>query len=320
MRRSRRNPSLALLPVAAAACVGVIACSSAPGSAMRNGSFTFEHDGYSIHYEVHGTGPVILTVPNSWGLTLQGLRNLYRPLEDELTFVYFDPRGMGASGPVKEDRDLGPEAVREDFEALRRHLGLGAVHAIGWSNGASNLIVLAAEHPDAIASAIFVHGNASFLPEDEKAIVENHPDLARVFADYGQEMKAAEYSIEERNARTKKFDTEEWFPFLFHDPELGRKELPRIFGDADFSWAHAQYTSRNWSAPDLRPELPKIRARSLVIAGRYDMLPPERIREVADGIAGAKFVVFENSGHFAPVEEREKFAATVLEFLGVRKD
>ncbi len=77
-----------------------------------------------------------MTVPNSWGLTLEGLRNLYRPLEDHLTFVYFDPRGMGTSGPVKEDRDLGPEAVREDFDALRKHLALDKVSAIGWSNGA----------------------------------------------------------------------------------------------------------------------------------------------------------------------------------------
>lgn len=287
----------------------------AKDNGMKNGSFTFEHDGHSIHYEVHGTGPVLMTVPNSWGLTLQGLRNLYRPLEEGLTLVYFDPRGMGASGPVKEERDLGPEAVREDFDALRRHLGLDRVDAIGWSNGATNLIALAAEHPDSISSAIFVHGNASFLPEDEKAIVEGHPDLVRAFVAHNREMAGAELTAEEKDARTKRFDTEEWFPFLFHDPERGRKELARIFGDADFSWAHAQYTSKNWGAPDLRPELPKIRARSLVIAGRYDVLPPERIRELADGITGAEFVVFEQSGHFAPVEEQEKFASTVLGFL-----
>jgi proline iminopeptidase len=311
------RPVASLLVVFVALCLVGSCAREHEGPGMKNGSFTFEHDGYTVHYEVHGTGPTVMTVPNSWGLTLQGLRNLYRPLEKKLTFVYFDPRGMGSSGPVKEERDMGPEAVRDDFDALRRHLGVDAVNAIGWSNGATNLIALAAEHPDSIAAAVFVHGNASFLPEDEKAIVEAHPDLAHAFGAYNQEMKTAEYTVAESNARTKRFDTEEWFPFLFHDPELGRKEVPRIFGDADFSWAHAQYTSKNWAAPDLRPELAKIRARSLVIAGRYDMLPPERIREVADGIAGAEFVVFEGSGHFSPVEEPEKFASTVLEFLGV---
>jgi len=61
--------------------------------------------------------------------------------------VYFDPRGMGGSGPVREDGDMGMAAVRADFDALRRHLGLDRVSAIGWSNGAMNLILLAAENP-----------------------------------------------------------------------------------------------------------------------------------------------------------------------------
>ena len=49
---------------------------------LENGSFTVELNGFPIHYEVHGQGPVLMTVPNSWGLTLAGLRALYRPLEE----------------------------------------------------------------------------------------------------------------------------------------------------------------------------------------------------------------------------------------------
>ena len=80
-----------------------------------------------------------MTVPNSWGLTLEGLRGLYRGLEEHFTLVYFDPRGMGQSGPIREETDMGKAAVRADFDALRRHLQLDRVNAIGWSNGAMNL-------------------------------------------------------------------------------------------------------------------------------------------------------------------------------------
>ena len=38
---------------------------------------------------------------------------------------------------------------------------------------------------------------------------------------------------------------------------------------------------------------------------------------IANGIAGAEFVVFESSGHFAPIEEPEAFSAAVFGFLGV---
>ena len=54
-----------------------------------------------------------------------------------------------------------------------------------------------------------------------------------------------------------------------------------------------------------------------MIAGAHDLLPPSRVRVLADGIPGSRFVVFERSGHFAPVEEPEAFRQAVFEFLGV---
>ncbi len=295
----------------------IVACSSekAPAPGLENGSFTKEVSGRSLHYEVHGSGPVLMTVPNSWGLTLDALRAMYRPLEAHMTMIYFDPRGMGGSGPVREDSDLGPDAVRADFEALRKHLGLERVNAIGWSNGAANLIALASENPGVFDQAVFLHGNASFLPEDEKGIVERYPDLVEAFTSFGEEMTEWSASEEERNAHVKAFDTEVWFPYMLADREAGRPKLAEIFRDAEFSWAHAEYTNRVWESLDLRSRLPSIRARSLVIAGRHDMLPPSRAQEIADGIEGAEFVIFEESGHFAPVEEKEKFVRTVVDFL-----
>lgn len=305
---------LPLLPGAALIlCAG---CSDrAPLPGLENGSFTVEIGGRRIHYEVHGSGPPLMTVPNSWGLTLQGLRGLYRPLESHVTMVYFDPRGMGDSGPIEEESDLGPDAVREDFEALRKHLGLAKVNAIGWSNGASNLVALASETPDVIEAAVFVHGNASFLPGDEKPILSNYPDMVKAFGEFNREMAESKASVEETNRRVKEFDTGIWFPYLFADRDAARTKLEQVFGDAQFSWAHAQYTNRKWATLDLRDRLPRIRARSLVIAGRHDVLPLEKVRELANGIEGSEFVVFEESGHFSPVEETEKFVRTVVEFL-----
>jgi 3-oxoadipate enol-lactonase len=59
--------------------------------------------------------------------------------------------------------------------------------------------------------------------------------------------------------------------------------------------------------------------RSLVIAGRHDLLPPEYIRPLADGLPDAQFVVFEGSGHFAPLEEPDAFRNAVFAFLGVAR-
>jgi len=98
---------------------------------LENGSFTAQINGFDIHYEVHGQGPVLMVLPNSWGLSIEGLRGLFQPLEERLKMVYFDPRGMGESSEIKVDSDMGMEAVRADFQALREHLGLASVNAIG---------------------------------------------------------------------------------------------------------------------------------------------------------------------------------------------
>lgn len=286
-----------------------------PSDGLENGSFTMESGPRAIHYEVHGRGPVLMTVPNSWGLSLEGLRSMYRPLEEHVTMVYFDPRGMGESGPVREERDLGPDAVREDFHALQKHLGLEKVHVIGWSNGATNLVLLASETPEAFSSAIFLHGNASFSREDGQKLEESYPELVRSFAEFQKEMAEGHSTPAEENARVKAFDTEVWFPWLFADHEAGKTRLPEIFRDAAFSWAHAQYTNAQFSLIDFRDRLPKITARSLVIAGRHDILPTDMVKEIADGIESSQFLIFEQSGHFAPVEEKEKFVRTVVDFL-----
>ena len=68
---------------------------------------------------------------------------------------------------------------------------------------------------------------------------------------------------------------------------------------------------------DARGRLANIPVRSLVIAGAHDMAPPAKVQELADGLPNSVFVVFENSGHFSPVEETESFTQLVFDFVGV---
>ncbi len=292
--------------------------SAPPKWELENGAFTAELNGFNIHYEVHGQGPVMMTVPNSWGLTHQGLRSLYRALEEHLTMVYFDPRGMGRSDPIREDADMSAAAVRADFDALRRHLGLEKVHAIGWSNGAMNLIILAGEYSDTLESAIFLHGAASFSAEDNEEFAASYPELVAHYQTFGQEMQAAaDMPIEEQDARTKKFNLELSFPFLFADREVGREKLQEIYRDADFSWRHNVHQQTEWPTFDERERLATIPVRSLVIAGRHDMIRPDQVEAIHTGLPDSQFLVFENSAHFAPIEEPEAFIAAVREFLGL---
>jgi proline iminopeptidase len=311
---------LALLAVAWAACTAKAsdarpAATAAAG--LANGSFTADLNGFRIHYEVHGQGPVLMALTNSWGLSLEALRALYRPLEEKLTLVYFDPRGMGGSGPVREESDRGLAAVRADFQALRAHLKLDKVNAIGWSNGAINLIWLAHEHPDTLSSAIFVHGMASTGPQDVTAIQAEHPELMKSYGALMAAVARPGLSPAEQTALQRKMWLADYFPTLCADPVKGRALVAEVFRDAQLSWPHAAYANKEMPSFDARDLLAGIPVRSLVIAGSHDLLPPSRVKVLADGLPSAELVVFERSGHFSPVEEPDGFKAVVYAFLGV---
>jgi len=308
---------LSTIMLAATGCGSEPPADEPPGG-LENGSFTASLNGFDIHYEVHGQGPVLMTLPNSWGLSLDGLRTLYRPLEDDLTMVYFDPRGMGRSGAIREESDMGTAAVRDDFDALRRHLGLEKIDVIGWSNGAMNLILLASERPETIDKAIFLHGTARFGPEDMAEYSEKYPEWVAAYQAFQEQMATTELTVEEQNIAVREFVVDSAFPPSFADRQVAAESLPRMYANTGFSWPHWQYSNQEFPSFDATDKLGAITASSLVLAGAHDSIPVERTEEIHLGIPNSMFKVFDRSGHFAPVEEPEAFEPTVLGFLGVK--
>ena len=56
--------------------------------------------------------------------------------------------------------------------------------------------------------------------------------------------------------------------------------------------------------PDSRPDLPKIGCPTLVLTGEQDLLtPPDKAREMADGIPGATLVLVPDCGHLSTIEK-----------------
>lgn len=304
------------------ALVLVAACADGEGQGAASSSIETrlaEIGGRTIEYAVRGRGPVTMVMPNSWGLSIEGQHGLLGGLEERLTMVYFNPRGLGRSSAVTEDADYGPEAVRADFLALHDHLGHETVNAVGWSNGATNLLLLAAEHPEVLERAVLIGAVASFGSAD-LAPLGSQPrwePLFRAFGTFRSEMfHAADLPIEEQDAKLKRFDVEIWFPLVTADPDASRELLREAFGDARFSWRHTRYTNRVWSSLDIRDRLAGVTTPLLLIAGVHDMLPPDKSREIAGLVGGESRVdLFEASGHFAPLEEPERFRRLVWEFL-----
>ncbi len=68
--------------------------------------------------------------------------------------------------------------------------------------------------------------------------------------------------------------------------------------------------------PDSLPSLNAIDVPTLVVAGRQDAItPPDILAEIADGIAGSKLVVIEESGHLSPLEQPQAVSALLRYWL-----
>ncbi|WP_328727496.1 3-oxoadipate enol-lactonase [Streptomyces sp. NBC_00259] len=68
---------------------------------------------------------------------------------------------------------------------------------------------------------------------------------------------------------------------------------------------------------DLRPELPRISAPTLVVAGRDDRAtPPAHARELADGIRDAQLLELPRAGHLAGVEQPQSVLTAMQAHFG----
>jgi len=70
--------------------------------------------------------------------------------------------------------------------------------------------------------------------------------------------------------------------------------------------------------PDARPLLSGIRIPAMVGVGGEDRWsPPAQNRAIADAIPGARFVLFEGSGHMSPLEAPEAVSAAIAQWLAL---
>ena len=129
-----------------------------------------ERDGVRVFYEVYGSGePTILLLP-TWMLIHSRQWKAQIPfLAREHRVVTFDPRGNGRS-----DRPMRSEAYDERELALDALAVLDATATdravvVGFSLGTPRALILATEHPERVAGAVFVGpsypGGGEPLPE-----------------------------------------------------------------------------------------------------------------------------------------------------------
>ena len=273
-----------------------------------------------IYFDVEGAGLVpdggglrekrpAMVVHGGPGGDHSGFKPAFTPMGEHLQLVYFDHRGQGRSARGDPARYTLDENV-EDMEALRRHLGLGPVVSIGTSYGGMVAMAHAARYPAVVSHLVLIvtaaHGG--FIPAAERYVRER--GTAAQQAACATLWAGAFGSAEEVQAYYDAMGP--LYARRHHQAAAVRgrtapapEPLNRAFGPEGFL-----------RRMDLRPELPRITAPALILAGRHDWIcPPEFSEEIHRLIPGSRLRIFEDSSHSIRADEPEALNAAIRDFV-----
>lgn len=248
------------------------------------------------------------------GVDHTSLKARYGRLAQKMQLVYFDHRGHGRSARSNPTTYTLDENV-EDTEALRQYLGLGPIVSIGTSYGGSVAMAHAARYPASVSHLILVAtvSHAGYVQRAKELVAERGTseqvqqceDLFAGRIDSEEKMRAYFLAMQNLYARVA-------------DPALSELGLRRaILSPEPLNRAHGPGgTLRSY---DLRPELSRITAPTLILVGRYDWIcPPEFSEEIHRLIPDSDLRVFEHSAHAIGGDESDQFLDAVAGFIVYR--
>jgi proline iminopeptidase len=276
-----------------------------------------------IYFDVEGAGlvvdgarmrerPVAFIIHGGPGGDHSSFKPTLSPLAERMQLVYFDHRGQGRSGRGDPARYTLDENV-EDMEALRRHLGLGPIVSVGTSYGGMVAQAHAARYPDAVSHLILVvtaaHGG--FIERARAIVAERGTPEQREVC---EALWAGSFKDE---AELRRFYAV-MGPLYSrkYDPSAGSLSTQRtVYNPEALNRAFGGFLRRF----DLRPELPRITAPTLVMAGRHDWIcPPEFSEEIARLVPRATLRVFEESSHSIRADEPQALLDAIRSFVSAQ--
>ena len=255
-----------------------------------------------------GDGPLLVCHPGGPGFDGSELGDL-GGLDATRTLLLLDPRGTGGS-PEAETYALDEYVA--DVEELRTDLGEERVDLLGFSHGGLVAAAYAIAHPERIRRLVLTVGLAAFTPEmqaEAEQVIASfagepwHADAVVALAreesgDYGTPEEAAAMWNAMAPLYFSRWD-ERYRPLV--EVERMNPEPLRQFNATPF---------------DLRADLGRIDAETLVITGRDDFIcGPAAAQVLAGGIRRSELVVVEEAGHMLHLEQPAAFSAAVDAFL-----
>lgn len=263
------------------------AASRVPPRGQRT-HFARAHDGARLAYAFLGDGPPLVKAANwlshvemdwqgpIWTHWLQFLSHRH-------CLIRYDARGNGLS-------DWDPPSITfadfvADLGAIFDAAGVKRAPLLGISQGAAVAAAYAARNPERVSALILIGGCARGWRVKRSSRVQEQFEalMALMRRGWGR-----------RNAAFRQIFTTSFFPDATKEHAEWFNELQRQTASPD----NAAAILSALGDVDVRDDLPRIKAPTLVLHSRADAVVPMKDGiELATGIPGARFVPLESSNH-----------------------
>ncbi len=289
---------------------------------IKEGTIPFK--GYQTWYRIVGEkeepGKLpLLCLHGGPGACHDYLESLDAMVDTGRRVIYYDQLGCGNSHLDQSKPDMWTvDLYVEEIDVVRKALGLERIHLLGQSWGGMLAMEYMIRQPQGVASLTIASSPASMvqwvaeanrlreqLPAEVNATLLKHeqagttddPDYQSAMTEFYHRHVCRVVPYPEPVQRT--FDKLAQYPEVYYT----------MNGPSEF---YVVGTLKNW---DVRDQLGKIKAPTLVTSGKYDEATPLIAETVQKGIPGAEWVLFENSSHSAHAEEPERYMQVLGDFI-----
>jgi proline iminopeptidase len=231
-----------------------------------------------------------------------------KPLTRDIQLLYVDHRGNGRSSrPPLET--CTPQAMADDLEQLRTHLGIERLVVFGASFGGMVALTYAVRHPHGLSKLILSSTAASYQFVDEaRRLARERGTTEQIEAI----MPILNGTLRDEDHLAAAWPVARPLYYAHYDPRLDASGAATIRNLDLLNW----FFSRGVRDYDLRSRLAEVDTPTLVLSGQHDFIcPPSQAAELATGLRNARLVSFERSGHLPHKEQAAEFRTAVRRFV-----
>jgi pimeloyl-ACP methyl ester carboxylesterase len=269
-----------------------------------------ERDGVRVFYEVYGEGEQTILLLPTWSIIHSRFWKMQIPyLARHFRVLTFDGRGNGRSDRPQESDAYHEREFAADALAVLDATETERAVLVSLSLGSQRALLLAGEHPERVAGAVFVGPSLALAP--------GHPERSVFPFD---EPLSTDEGWAKMNAHYWRRDWQGFLEFFFSrcftEPH-STKPIEDSVGwglDTDPDTMIALSTCDHLTETELRALAADVRCPVLVIHGDEDAISPHARGVALAEATGGRLVTLEGSGHIPLVRDPVKVNLLIRDF------